>query len=96
MDAPLNLPAGAQRLLSAPVVWGELGKERQESCESGELSGGGGSHAQRRGRGLWGSPFIENHLEGFSSKCSLSPTVRVMICFYTITPGSSLPRGEIA
>lgn len=53
-----------------PTVWGELEKEGQQSRESGER--GGGSSCTEEGLGTFGSASAENHLEGFSSKCSFS------------------------
>ena len=51
----------------------------------------GGSAMHRGGTQDFGDlPVTENHLEGFSPKCSLSLMVRIMICSLKITQGSIL------
>lgn len=97
-DASLNSQFLPRAWRVPPTVRGELEKERQQSCESGER--GGGLSYTEEGLGTFGLSLHRESPGGGSHQSVLSPMVRVTICFLKIIPDSilswfhSLPRDE--
>lgn len=91
-----SLPVGAQSLLRDPVAWGMLGKEGQQSRESGEKSWGGAALHRGGSQG-----FTKSHPEGFSSEvssfsCGRSRDLLLKQCSRLHSePFPSLPRDKI-